>query len=367
MAMSALIFGVIIGWVLEWFMDRRFWRQQRESALRNDHSEAMALQQQLDEQRREAKSELKELSQRERAASRELEEVRRRQVDQGALVDQLTLERDAAVQAKEQSAAQLTGELDGCKSRLAELNGEAAEARQTYQHMQVSLQKVEKELSEQRAAAAAEVSQLKVALEANEAEYLRRIEQLKAEVGEYASRLKSAEEALEATVDAAEAMSDHGDGPLEALQAELSEVQSRLKSAEEALEATVDAAEAMAEQGEAPLAELQAELSETQSRLKSAEEALEATIDAAEALAEVGDESNTSVAAAAESSLPDRLEDIRGIGRVFAKRLEEAGIDSFAKLVQTDPAQLCEVTGLRPGQAALAESWITQAQALLEG
>ena len=59
----------------------------------------------------------------------------------------------------------------------------------------------------------------------------------------------------------------------------------------------------------------------------------------------------------------DNLQEIDGIGPVFAKRLYEAGIDSFAKLAQTSAERLREVVQLKPWQAADIEGWREQAEA----
>lgn len=59
----------------------------------------------------------------------------------------------------------------------------------------------------------------------------------------------------------------------------------------------------------------------------------------------------------------DKLERISGIGPVFARRLNEAGIFSFAELAALTPDELRERMGLEPWQGT-PESWIEQAAAL---
>lgn len=61
----------------------------------------------------------------------------------------------------------------------------------------------------------------------------------------------------------------------------------------------------------------------------------------------------------------DNLQTIDGIGPAFAKRLHATGIDSFAKLAQTPPAELRRIVQLKEWQAADVEGWIAQAQANL--
>ena len=58
----------------------------------------------------------------------------------------------------------------------------------------------------------------------------------------------------------------------------------------------------------------------------------------------------------------DRLQQINGIGNVFAGRLEAAGIKTFAQLAQLSPERAVEIVKAKPWQVADAEAWITQAQ-----
>jgi predicted flap endonuclease-1-like 5' DNA nuclease len=61
----------------------------------------------------------------------------------------------------------------------------------------------------------------------------------------------------------------------------------------------------------------------------------------------------------------DRLQGIRGIGRVYARRLHEAGIDSFEKLANQTPEKLREILGLNQWQGE-PEEWIEQARLLVD-
>lgn len=58
---------------------------------------------------------------------------------------------------------------------------------------------------------------------------------------------------------------------------------------------------------------------------------------------------------------PDDLTKINGIGPTFAKRLTEAGLDSFAKLAAASPAQVKEAAKLADWQAD-PKDWIAAAQ-----
>jgi predicted flap endonuclease-1-like 5' DNA nuclease len=60
----------------------------------------------------------------------------------------------------------------------------------------------------------------------------------------------------------------------------------------------------------------------------------------------------------------DDLTGIKGIGPVYAARLAEAGIASFAALATADAADLAEQTDAPEGQV---EDWISQAQDLVAG
>lgn len=64
----------------------------------------------------------------------------------------------------------------------------------------------------------------------------------------------------------------------------------------------------------------------------------------------------------AEPARRDRLEAIKGIGPVFAKRLQAAGITSYQQLAGTSPDRIREIVSAQPWQAVEAEEWIAQAR-----
>lgn len=64
-----------------------------------------------------------------------------------------------------------------------------------------------------------------------------------------------------------------------------------------------------------------------------------------------------------KTAVKDDLTQIKGIGPTYARRLEKAGITSFATLSRTSPDRLREVAGLKEWQADPAE-WVTQAKAM---
>ncbi|HXV98160.1 MAG TPA: helix-hairpin-helix domain-containing protein, partial [Anaerolineae bacterium] len=59
---------------------------------------------------------------------------------------------------------------------------------------------------------------------------------------------------------------------------------------------------------------------------------------------------------------PDQLEDIVGIGRVFAQRLNDAGIYTFAQLAELTPERVEEIVEVEEPQKIDADGWIAQAK-----
>lgn len=57
----------------------------------------------------------------------------------------------------------------------------------------------------------------------------------------------------------------------------------------------------------------------------------------------------------------DQLEDINGIGPAFARRLNEAGIHTFADLAAQSPERITEIISPKNWQAIDPEGWIAQA------
>jgi predicted flap endonuclease-1-like 5' DNA nuclease len=62
----------------------------------------------------------------------------------------------------------------------------------------------------------------------------------------------------------------------------------------------------------------------------------------------------------------DRLEEIEGIGPAYAKRLNEAGIYSFAQLAELTPERLREIIKPESWQKIEPESWLDQAAAMAD-
>lgn len=63
---------------------------------------------------------------------------------------------------------------------------------------------------------------------------------------------------------------------------------------------------------------------------------------------------------------PDDLTVIRGIGPVYARRLQEAGVRTYADMAAQTPEKVAQIVGLRDWQAASPVEWIAAAQSLAE-
>ncbi len=62
----------------------------------------------------------------------------------------------------------------------------------------------------------------------------------------------------------------------------------------------------------------------------------------------------------------DDLKVISGIGPVYERRLNDAGIYTYADLAEQAPEQLRSITGLKTWQAGDLDDWIVEAQTLTE-
>ena len=115
---------------------------------------------------------------------------------------------------------------------------------------------------------------------------------------------------------------------------------------------------------------LQADLAQARAQIAALEAQLQTTPDVP-----VTDHMNAAPAAtepvAAERTAsaivtgrPDDLTQIKGIGPVFARRLNDAGITTFAQLAQATPDQLHEIVQAAEWQAVEPAAWIADARAL---
>jgi hypothetical protein len=64
-----------------------------------------------------------------------------------------------------------------------------------------------------------------------------------------------------------------------------------------------------------------------------------------------------------EVQKPDDLKSIEGIGPTYARRLNDAGVSTFAQLAEADPDYLGEITGVIRWDP---NDWISQARALVD-
>ena len=68
-----------------------------------------------------------------------------------------------------------------------------------------------------------------------------------------------------------------------------------------------------------------------------------------------------------EAGKRDDLQQIKGIGKVYAARLNAAGIHTFADVARQSPERLAEIVALKAWQAADPINWINQADELAAG
>jgi predicted flap endonuclease-1-like 5' DNA nuclease len=124
---------------------------------------------------------------------------------------------------------------------------------------------------------------------------------------------------------------------------------------------------------EAEVSRLQAELAENRQRLATVERELQA------AQAKVKETEPARETPPAELNPPakrtakatkkvrrDQLEQIKGIGAVFARRLNEAGIHTFAQLAELSPDRTREIVDVDEWQKIEPEKWIEEARELGE-
>ncbi len=62
----------------------------------------------------------------------------------------------------------------------------------------------------------------------------------------------------------------------------------------------------------------------------------------------------------------DRLQDVKGIGKVFAGKLNDAGIYTFSQLANTEPERLTAIIKPEEWQAIEPEAWVTHAKELAD-
>ncbi|MEZ4618763.1 MAG: helix-hairpin-helix domain-containing protein [Caldilineaceae bacterium] len=65
-------------------------------------------------------------------------------------------------------------------------------------------------------------------------------------------------------------------------------------------------------------------------------------------------------------SADDRLQDINGIGQVYARKLNDAGIHTFAQLSESSIDRLTEIINPQDWQTLDFDSWIRQARTFVQ-
>lgn len=160
----------------------------------------------------------------------------------------------------------------------------------------------------------------------------------------------------------------------------------------QALQAKLEAAEAdiatLKAQRDETIRERQAEKQALQAKLEMAQAEIDSLKAQAESImekkpAELPSAKVNSRVAEAESVVPesqpaeaakppetareeaDRLDRIRGIGKVIASRFYEAGVRTYADLAALNPERAWEISGIKARQTVNPESWIAQAKQLM--
>ena len=72
------------------------------------------------------------------------------------------------------------------------------------------------------------------------------------------------------------------------------------------------------------------------------------------------------VVATTVANMADHLQDINGIGQVYAKRLNDAGVYTYAQLSELSTERLREIIQPQEWQSLDFASWITQARTLAQ-
>ena len=109
---------------------------------------------------------------------------------------------------------------------------------------------------------------------------------------------------------------------------------------------------------------LQADLAQARAQIAALEAQLQTTPDLPATERMAAEPVATEPAPAIAAGRPDDLTQIKGIGPVFARRLNDAGITTFAQLAQATPDQVHEIVQAAEWQAVEPATWIADARAL---
>lgn len=286
-----LLAGLLIGWVLCWIVDAKYWRPKIEAEGRELQYENRTLQRRLDKTQDE---------------------------------------RDAATQAKLKAEQALGGAEAKAKEAVAtrdELMKKAETAQADSHAARKELEKLNKERDTLSTGAKENDKALAAARKATE--------EAQAAVGSLEAQLAEAKKSRKAEGKASAAEAENVRG-------ELAEAQSRNVQ----LQAELDAIRAKADEA---------------NRLRAENDALKHKLETA---------GSVPSAAPVEAESPvagDDLEKIRGIGKVFARRLNDAGIYTHSQLVAASPDELRDAAGIRTMRTVDPTDWVRQAEDLLAG
>lgn len=332
---TAFFLGALLGWLIEWIIDYFFWRRQRAA----EAERLQALVKQAQEEAKKAGTSADEHKQ--RAAKAESEAAAH-----GEKVAIL----EAELRARAEASAQQEKE-------LADLKGELSLWGQKEQSFLDEKKALELKLEEQAAAASpTSISDAdSEALRARAAfleEQNHSLQSQAAEVNAFKSRIADLE---------AEAASRPSAARLTELEEALERANSELRQSEQDLASFHRAAE----EAEVLRRRLDACQEERKSldaevmRLK-AEKGAQALSMAAPLLAGINQEGlNLS---GQEPRSKDPLEKILGIGKVFEKKLWDAGILTFSDLAAADPDRLREIINPESWQKIEPDEWIAEAR-----
>lgn len=142
--------------------------------------------------------------------------------------------------------------------------------------------------------------------------------------------------------------------------------QTAVDAVESAGESTGAAADAVAPVTDAPVTETVEETTTEETTTEAAaavEETVDAAVDTVEDTTRAGGDAIDALAEAVAAPDPDDLTKIKGIGKVYEGRLNEAGIYTYEQIIEASPAALKEIANAI--EAANVEDWERQARELI--
>ena len=397
-----LLAGLLIGWIIEWIIDRR--ARKNDLALFEQESQTQRINL---EEARDAKARIEadmnalqdahhEVLSRNDGLDRLTQQLQTRQASlEQETSDLRTKLRKVAgthqaneslrtqISTAEERIRELEGEREGLTahvSDMARVQGELEQNRARVEQLELEKQTLRDKLAQtetelatigsQHAVNAEDMGQMetmRVDLEQAQLEIERlrasqttstaesgRIDTMRRDVTEMEERLEAAEEQLlheQNRVVAAEVK-------LQNMADKLTDERLRAQSVEQELDQLRDGkAAANAARIRAEMEAQRLEIAELRHKLAAQ------TSPATESMfVEMERPSDEALARIVTGGEPDKLQMINGIGNVFAKRLNDAGIFTFADMARVTPEKVIEIVKARPWQAADVEMWLEQAR-----